>query len=129
MRRITLLLFAMPAAAALAQPLAPKALADGFSPGRWTANEVSTGARASRTLCISSVAQLATNGRPAGGCQMKLLNDAPNDAVILYTCESGLSGRTEIRRDAAGIYTVHSQGVDGGKPFASHAEWRRAGVC
>lgn len=72
---------------------------------------------------------MATDGRPADGCQLNVLTDEPANAVVSYKCGSGLSGRTEIRRDAAGIYTVHAQGLDKALPFASHAEWRRVGPC
>ena len=128
MRRITLLLLAVPVVAAVAQPIAPKALADGFSPGQWKAVEVAVNQKAVRTICLASQAQMATDGRPADGCQMNVLTDEPGNAVVSYKCEGGLSGRTEIRRDAAGIYTIHAQGLDKGLPFASHSEWRRVGA-
>ena len=129
MRRITLLLLVVPLGAVAAQQIAPKVLADGFSPGQWRAVEVAVNQKAVRTICIATQAQMATDGRPAEGCQMNVLTDEPGNAVISYKCESGLSGRTEIRRDAAGIYTIHAQGLDKGLPFASHSEWRRSGSC
>lgn len=129
MRRITLLFAVVPLLSVAAQPIAPKALADGFVPGQWKAVEVAVDQKAVRSICLTSQAQLATDGRPADGCQMKVLTDEPGNAVVSYKCESGLSGRTEIRRDAAGIYTIHAQGLEGGLPFASHSEWRRVGAC
>lgn len=129
MRRILLSLLVVPVVAAMAQPIAPKALADGFKPGQWRAVDVALNQKSVRTLCLSSAAQMVTDGRPLDGCQMTLLQDAPANAVVRYACESGLSGRTEIRRDAAGIFTIHAQGLDKGHPFASHSEWRRVGAC
>lgn len=129
MRRIIFLFLAMPFCTAVAQPIAPKALADGFSPGQWKAVEVAVTQKAVRTICLSTQAQMVTDGRPADGCQMNVLTDEPHNAVISYKCESGLSGRTAIRRDAAGIYTIYAQGLEKGLPFASRSEWRRVGAC
>ncbi len=128
MRRIVLIALCLPIAA-LAQSIAPKVLADGFAPGLWQPVEVGNADQPLAPICLASITHLVTQGRGGAGCQLSLLADAPDNAVIRYKCNASLSGRTEIRRDAAGIYTIHAQGLHNGHPFASHAEWRRTGAC
>ncbi len=69
-------------------------------------------------------------GRGAGpGCRVVVLRDLPGSATISWTCPDGRSGHSDIRRDAAGIYTIAAQGIEAGLPWASRGEWRRVGPC
>jgi hypothetical protein len=117
------------AASVVAQPMMPKALADGFARGQWRIVDANATQSTGRQQCIGSAAELLTHGRPAAGCQFRILTDEPTKSVVTYRCEGGTNGRTEIRRDADGIYTVDAQGVEAGLPFAARTEWRRTGDC
>lgn len=125
MRRLLLVLaLAFPAAGEAAA--AVKALSD-FPSGRWRVAPVRGGT--SHLHCLSGSDQLITGGRPAPGCHFSVISDTGSEAVVTYRCGSRLSGRTELRRDAMGIYTIDAQGVESGRPFGSRAEWRHSGTC
>jgi len=129
MRRFVIFLIAVQAAATSAQPAVPKALADGFSAGQWRITDAGATQSTGRLQCVAAAAELLTGGQPAGSCQFRILIDEPAKTVATYICEGGVSGRTEIRRDANGIYTVDAQGLERGHPFAARTEWRRVGDC
>ncbi len=98
-----------------------------FEPGRYLVR--STGdVPASR--CLASAAELAMAGRSGGpDCRVTVARDTRQSGTLTWTCPDGRSGRSEIRRDASGIYTVSAQGVEDGLPWISRAEWRRTGPC
>lgn len=100
----------------------------GFAPGLYAANPIGSGGVAHQE-CLPKAGALVTGGRPAGACSFKTISTQGPQTVITWRCEGGVSGRTSVRRDSAGVYTVHLQGVGGGLPFAEHAEWRRLGDC
>lgn len=107
---------------------AQDALAD-FSAGLYAANPIGRSGGAHQE-CLTGSAQLVTGARPFRDCRHSPISADARQTVITWRCEDGASGRTTIRRDSAGVYTVHLQGVDGtGLPFAEHAEWRRTGNC
>jgi hypothetical protein len=108
-----------------AQALAPLS---GFASGQWRATAVG-GKGSARSMCLTSATLLLTEGRPQQGCQFNRIREDDGEAVVTYRCETGLAGRTEVRRDAAGIYTVRAQGYFEGRPFSNHSEWRRVGDC
>lgn len=116
---------ALPAAAAPAAP-ALRIFADGFPRGAWEASEGGRGA--ARRMTLADPAALLFAGRVLPrGCRLTVLADTPERAVVSWTCPGGDSGRSEIRRDHAGLYVVHAQGVSGRLPFASSAEYRFLG--
>ncbi len=129
MLRVALVLLALPAAGVAAQTAVPKALADGFSAGQWRITDAGATKSTGRLQCMRAATEIITSGRPTGVCQYRILTDEAAKAVVTYTCEGAISGRTEIRRDADGIYTVDAQGLEKGHPFAARTEWRRVGDC
>jgi hypothetical protein len=100
----------------------------GFTPGRWEVRSVDSPKGPSRTLCIASAEAFLMGGR-SGQCRFTIISDGPSEAVVTYRCDGGLSGRTDVRRDTAGLYTLGTQGVERGLPFGAREEWRRTGTC
>lgn len=100
----------------------------GFQPGLWKADPISNIGQAKR-MCLRSIDQLLTGGRGGGGCTFTPIRSDATQTIVTWRCADGASGRTQLRRDAANVYTIHTQGVDGGLPFMEHAEWRRTGEC
>jgi hypothetical protein len=127
MRLPALPVFALLAAAPLgAQEVALRCLSD-FAPGLYVAR---VGREAGPGRCLANAAELAMAGRTGGpGCRVTMVRDLPEAGTITWSCPDGRSGRSDIRRDAAGIYTVSAQGIEDGLPWASRAEWRRIGPC
>lgn len=130
--RILLLamLLAVPAAAQ-APTIAPAKLgvfASGWSAGAWKRTEY--GAASSTQQCVTRVEQMIL---PAGddlhGCQVTILQNNADRAAFSYACPAARSGRTDVRRDAQGVYVVAAQGIVNGKPFELRGEYRRVGEC
>lgn len=92
----------------------------GFEPGAWKAS----GPGAPR--CIGSADAFIAGGRT--GCRITPISSNGDRLVATWQCP-GASGRTDLRRDAGGLYTVDIQGIEADLPFASRAEWRRTGGC
>ncbi len=136
MKHLALLLLLAPAAlsapapAALSDPapaaLAASALSD-FRAGSWQVAPLGGGA--TRSLCLGSADALLLGARPPGQCSITPISSDADSTVVTWRCAGGASGRTALRRDSAGVYTLHIQGIDAGLPFAEHAEWRRLGAC
>jgi hypothetical protein len=124
MRLLPLLLLASPALAAPAL-----SLFGGAFPAGLYADSRSARSEATRR-CFTSADPLIHAGRPVGpSCRVTVLEDNPGSAVISWTCPGGDSGRSEIRRDHAGLFTVRAQGIAGKRPFAETHEYRRVGDC
>jgi hypothetical protein len=116
------------AAAASAAPLPPIAALEGFEAGQWQVKPVGTqGAGSSQ--CVSDPNLLLTGGKAASECTFNLITSQPDTATVTYRCGSGRSGRTQLRRDTNGLYTVDAQGLEANLPFAARTEWRRTGGC
>jgi hypothetical protein len=116
------LLHGQPASAA-----ANDAMAD-FPGGKYVANPIGRTAGVHQE-CVRSVTDLVLGKRPLRGCRVNRISTDANQSVFTWKCTGNASGRTSIRRDSVGVYTVHLQGVDADLPFAEHAEWRRIGEC
>jgi hypothetical protein len=130
MTRVGLLMAGILLSVALAVPAtaaALRCLAD-FEPGGFRMAPMSGGREA--TFCLADPAELAMAGRSGGPqCRVTVVRDGQDSGVLSWSCRDGRSGRSEIRRDAAGIYTIVAQGIEGGLPWASRGEWRRVGSC
>lgn len=120
------LLFFLAAGPALAQVPPLEALA-GFSGGGWTMSPIGGGP--AQKLCLADAQQMLTGGRRAADCRFTVIEDSAMASVVNFRCKPMLSGRTSIRRDAGGLYTVHTQGVANGLPFVVRSEWRHGGDC
>ncbi|MCG2839689.1 hypothetical protein L6Q21_01675 [Sandaracinobacter sp. RS1-74] len=99
----------------------------GWQAGQWRAAEV--GGHPAAPICAASPETMLLAGRPNAGCVFTVIEDTSNMAVVTYRCAGGRQGRTEVRRDTSDLFTVDAQGLEGGRPFASRTEWRRAGRC
>lgn len=127
MRYLTALLLTLSLGApALASPPALKAFS-GWRAGHWRAGEI--GGPPGAPQCLGRSDSVLLAGRPNAGCQFSVIQNDDNVGVVTYRCTDGRQGRTEVRRDTADLLTVDAQGVEGGRPFASRLEWRRAGGC
>lgn len=99
----------------------------GFSPGAWQVTAI--GSASSSSQCLADASGLLMGGRPGGQCAFSVIADGADGATVTYRCEGGRSGRTAIRRDTKGLFTVDAQGLEGGRPFQNRSEWRRSGGC
>lgn len=115
------------ASAAVAASAPPLAALKGFRPGAWAVKAV--GANSSSSQCLADPATFLLAGRSAQECSFTVISDASDAATVTYRCAAGRSGRTELRRDATGLYIVDAQGLENGHPFANRSEWRRTGDC
>ena len=127
MRAPMLLAALLVASAALAAAAPPLAALKDFRSGAWAVKAI--GSTSSASQCLADPATLLTGGRPAQGCSFSVINDAPDGATVTYRCAAGRSGRTQLRRDAGGLFVVDAQGLESGHPFANRSEWRRTGDC
>jgi hypothetical protein len=124
--RLLILLMAAPVAAQ--RPAAVPELrifAGGFPAGAW---DVTAGAGPARRHMLADPSAMLFAGRtPGAGCRVTVVTDTPARAVVTWSCPGGDSGRSDIRRDHAGLYVVQAQGVSGRLPFATQSEFRHAG--
>lgn len=127
MRMRVLLATSLLASAAVAASAPQLAALKGFQPGAWAVKAV--GANSSRSQCLADPAALLTGGRAGQECSFTVISDGGDAATVTYRCAAGRSGRTELRRDAHGLYVVDAQGLENGHPFANRSEWRRTGDC
>lgn len=126
--RILPVAFAILLAAPPAGAVPLRCLSD-FQPGRYVLKAPGPGA-GNGGRCLADASELAMAGRGgAAGCRVTVVRDTESAGTIGWSCADGRSGRSEIRRDAAGIYTVSAQGIERGLPWASRGEWRRTGAC
>lgn len=106
-----------------------KALESGFQAGTWTIARLGSD-RPELKRCVRTSDWMLTAGRNPRQCTFTVIADNSSDSVVTYRCQSGLSGRTALRRDTGGLFTVDAQGVDEqAKPFGSRTEWRHVGGC
>lgn len=105
------------------------ALTSGFQVGLWSVSAIGDRAGTGQNFCITAPERLLTRGRATNACNFTVITNTKNESVVTYRCAGGLSGRTALRRDMAGLYTIEAQGIENGMPFASRTEWRRVGNC
>jgi hypothetical protein len=128
MMRPILLALVLSSSVAVAAQSIPEMLAlRGFTPGAWQVKPI--GGQSSSSHCLQSAAPMLMGERPGEECSFTVISDGPDGATLTYRCAGGRSGRTSVRRDTKGIFTVDAQGLEGGKPFQSRSEWRRTGAC
>jgi hypothetical protein len=133
--RVPILLLPAPFLAALllasAATAAAPALAlfgDGFPAGLYADSRSATARTTNH--CLKSADAIVHAGRAVGpSCRVTVLEDTAASAIVQWTCRGGDSGRSEIRRDHAGLFTVRSQGIANRLPFGETHEWRRIGDC
>jgi len=99
-----------------------------IQPGRWELRMRGPEDGVER-LCLRDGRRLIQLRHPAGNCQQLIVEDAPNQVTVQYTCRGHGYGRTEIRAESGRLIQIDSQGVADGLPFAFSAEGRLVGNC
>lgn len=97
--------------------------------GGWTLRIDDGGAETDRRICLHRGTEFLQIQHPGEPCRRYVLEDQPTRVVIQYSCRGGDFGRTEIRRESAGLVQIESQGMEDGRPFSVRAEARRSGQC
>ena len=82
-----------------------------------------------RNICVRSGQELIQLRHRESGCNRFVVEDGKNDVTVQYTCRGNGYGRTNIRRESAGLVQIDSQGIADGRPFQFSAEARRTGAC
>lgn len=101
---------------------------DQLDPGRWELRIREPGTP-SEKLCIASGRRLIQLRHPDSTCERFVVQDAPNEVIVQYTCRGRGYGRTHIRRETARLVQIDSQGILDGLPFEFSAEGRRVADC
>lgn len=126
--RLTLILGALGAGAALAAQVPALDMLSKLQRGQWSVAPNDGGPV--RSICLGDPAQLLQL-RHAGNanCSRFVVEDAPGRVTVQYTCRGNGYGRTSIRRESETLVQIEGQGVAGGAPFQFRAEARRTGAC
>lgn len=82
-----------------------------------------------RNICVRSGQELIQLRHRESGCNRFVVEDGKNEVTVQYTCRGNGYGRTNIRRESAGLVQIDSQGIADGRPFQFSAEARRTGAC
>jgi hypothetical protein len=116
--------------AVLAWPLAARApelgMLTGIAKGKW---EVRVRGEGSRSVCVRGGPELIQVKHTEAGCNRFVVDDAPNEVTVQYTCRGNGYGRTHIRKESATLLQIDSTGIHGGMPFDISAEARHVGAC
>ncbi|MCS6986871.1 MAG: hypothetical protein NZM40_05495 [Sphingomonadaceae bacterium] len=112
-----------------AAPPPLRVFAPGFEPGLWAVEPARPGGPAERRCLADPGTLLFVGPPPAPACRILVHEDRADRAAVGWSCPDGESGRSEVRRDHAGLYVAQGQGVRDGRPWAAHREYRRLGPC
>ena len=82
-----------------------------------------------RNICVRSGQELIQLRHRESGCNRFVVEDGKSEVTVQYTCRGNGYGRTNIRRESAGLVQIDSQGIADGRPFQFSAEARRTGAC
>jgi hypothetical protein len=81
------------------------------------------------TMCIPNGRRLIQLRHPNEACDRLVIEDAPNQVAVQYTCRGRGYGLTRIRRETNQLVQIESQGIAEGLPFDFTVEARRVGSC
>ncbi len=131
------LLFVLPALGLLAAATPQLQLfnAGGFAAGQWKITPLDEDSKmrngSGENQCLTAPDMIVHAGHKAASaaCEHTIIEDTPNRAIVTYICKGSGYGRTDIRRDAAGVFVVEAQGISGKDPFDMKGEFRRTGEC
>ncbi len=107
----------------------------GFTPGQWKITPLDEDSKmrnaSGENQCLMAPDMIVHAGHKAASaaCEHTVIEDTPDRAIVTYICKGSGYGRTDIRRDAAGIFVVESQGIAGKDPFEMRGEFKRTGDC
>lgn len=82
-----------------------------------------------RKICVRTGRELIQLRHDDSGCNRFVVEDGKSEVTVQYTCRGNGYGRTNIRKEAAGLVQIDSQGIANGRPFQFSAEARRTGAC
>jgi hypothetical protein len=80
-------------------------------------------------LCVATGREFIQLRHRQDRCSRVVVEDAPGEVVVQYTCPGKGYGRTSVRRETSGLVQIQSQGIENGLPFSFAAEARRSGGC
>lgn len=80
-------------------------------------------------VCLNNDWALVQLRHKGERCRRVVVDEAPNEVTVQYTCPGRGYGRTSIRRETSRLVQIDSQGIANGLPFAFAAEARRVGNC
>jgi len=103
------------------------AMLDGLTKGAWTVRL--RGESTPRRICVRTGRELIQIRHRQNGCNRFVVEDGASEVTVQYACAGDGYGRTNIRRETAGLVQIESQGIAGGLPFELTAEARRVGNC
>lgn len=101
---------------------------DQLEPGAWDLRERGAGGSV-QTICLDNGRPLIQLRHPGLACSSVVIQDDASEVTVQYTCRGHGYGRTHVRREAAGLVQIDSQGIVNGLPFSFAAEGRRVGSC
>ena len=104
------------------------AMLDRLEPGRWELR-VRDASGATERICLQDGRRFIQLRHPAAPCERLIVDDAPSEVTVQYTCRGRGYGRTHIRRETDQLIQIDTQGIADGLPFAYAAEARRVGDC
>jgi hypothetical protein len=96
--------------------------------GRWELRLRDSAGSVER-ICLPNMQRLIQLRHPGDACDRLIVDDAPSEVTVQYTCHGRGYGRTHIRRETNRLVQIDSQGIADGLPFAFAAEARRVGDC
>jgi len=99
-----------------------------LEPGRWQIRDLDSEVDR-QSLCLGDpilLAQLEHQGPP---CAREIIESGPSGGTVRYTCRGRGFGHSTIRVETPRVVKIHTQGINGAKPFSFRAEARRVGDC
>lgn len=101
---------------------------DTLQPGQWELRVREPGAGPQR-ICIPNGRTFIQLRHQSDVCDRFVVGESAGEVTVQYTCRGRGYGRTRIRREAATLVQIDSQGIANGLPFEFTAEARRVGPC
>jgi len=118
-------------AASLMLPAAAQApslaMLDRLDRGQWEIRFRDRGE--SQKVCVRTGRELIQLRHAGQSCSRVVVEDAAQQVTVQYTCRGQGYGRTNIRRETAGLVQIQGQGIAGTRHFEFTAEARRTGSC
>jgi len=96
--------------------------------GRWLVRDLDADVDR-QSLCVGDpvlLAQIEHRGPP---CAREIIESGPTGGTIRYTCRGRGFGHSTLRVETPRLVKIHTQGINGARPFAFRAEARRIGDC
>ena len=108
----------------------------GFSAGQYKITPVDDDSKMRQpggaAQCLTSpdfIIHAGHDAASAGSCEHTIIENTPERAIVTYVCKGQGYGRTDVRRDANGVFVVEAQGIAGKDPYDMRGEFKRVGDC